>query len=116
MAKARGLTTLGDAALRKAHLRAWQQYSEVALERNRRGMLNQYGSERPDLPEYEIELAITVPIIVRASSEQEATDIARTDICLLTENIWQIEFTDDPTFRAQSAALILDIADAEAAE
>jgi hypothetical protein len=118
MARTKPLTALTDQELRQAHVRTWKRYCQVAMERNRRAMLAHYGSERPDLPEFQVEVDLesSTPLIVRAANEQEAMDIARLDLCLLTENFWQIEFTDDPAFRALSAELVLDIADAEAAE
>lgn len=88
-------TELTDDELEAACHRTWKRYYEVVKEKNRRRMVERYGTDRPMLNEYSVEISVECEsLTVKAKTSEEAPEIASNEIYLMTDAHRQIEFND----------------------
>ena len=114
MAKPKPLTELTDAELWQVHRRAANRYNQVVNEHQRRDMIRRYGTTTPEgLRDYEVSLSIGCDLLVKATSPEDAEQIA-SDVYATSEND-QIDFVDSG-YSVESVELYNEQPEAEATE
>jgi hypothetical protein len=92
---ATSLTELTDDELEAAYDRTWNRHYEVVKEKERRRMVERYGTDSPVLNEYSVEISVECEsLTVKAKTSEEAAEIASNEIYLMTDANRQIEFND----------------------
>jgi hypothetical protein len=108
------LSELTHLELQRACDRTWANHYKHRKEQHRREMVERYGCEQPELNSYLVNVSLhDADLIVRARSEEEAEEIAETEIWINYESR-QIEMFDHPTALAPSI-IVNEIGDAAAA-
>jgi len=88
-------TELTDDELEAAYDRTWKRHYEVVKEKERRRMVERYGTDNPVLNEYLVEISVECgSLTVKAKTSEEAAETASNEIYLMTEANSQIEFND----------------------
>jgi hypothetical protein len=96
MAKRKTPADMTDHELETAYETAWSRYRLFGAELNRRKLIQEYGTDTPELTDYSVEISVTCPLTVQAKSQDDAERLVLDWVCLTDERYDQITYDDIP--------------------